>query len=88
MARFLFFGDNIFPRCLPIFENGGFSVVPAGEELNLFLELLLIPEMGTTKTEFYSDRKKGFREGEGRKEDRRGGKEDGRGGKGREGKGD
>lgn len=38
-----------------------------GKELNLFLELQLIPEAGTTKTEFYLDRGREGREGKGRK---------------------
>jgi len=52
-----------------------------GKELNLFLELQLILETGTTKTEFYLD---SGREGKGRREKGREGEK--REGKGREGK--
>ena len=63
-----------------------------GKELNLFLELQLILETGTTKTEFYLDsgregkeRKGKGSEGKGRREKGMEGKE--RKGKGKEGKG-
>ena len=57
-----------------------------GKELNLFLELQLILETGTTKTEFYLDSR---REGKGREGEKREGKErkgKGKREKGREGK--